>query len=253
MKDDKRLVRILSHHDIVSLLELINESCVCKDERDFRKLMACLKELVPFEFAICGMIQTAKDRSVKSYEVINVSYPTEWLSVYMARRYQEVDPVMRENLANFDLQYWHDTYKEYETPREFIFSACDFGLSKGYTHGVRNPTGNTGSIFSFAGDFMEREDRTEAILRHAIPHLHNALGRVVNVFSPVKKVTVTHREREVLNWLKSGKTNAEISEIMRISENTVKYHVKTIMNKFGSATRAQCVAIAVEQGLIDIG
>lgn len=252
MKDDKGLVKILSHQDIVALLELINESCLCKDERDFRRLMTRLKELIPFEFAICGMIQTAKDRSVKSYEVINVSYPSEWLSVYMARGYLEIDPIIRENVANFDLQYWQDTYKEYETPREFIFSACDFGLSKGYTHGVRNPKGSTGSLFSFAGDFMEREDRTEAILRHAIPHLHNALGRVVNVFVPVKKVLVSSREREVLNWLKSGKTNAEISEIMRISENTVKYHVKTIMHKLGSATRAQCVAIAVEHGLIDI-
>ena len=48
---------------------------------------------------------------------------------------------------------------------------------------------------------------------------------------------LSSREREVLEMLLAGRTNAEIGEALFISENTVKYHVKNILQKTGCKNR----------------
>lgn len=60
------------------------------------------------------------------------------------------------------------------------------------------------------------------------------------------------REKEVLNWLKLGKTNWEISVILQISERTAKFHVGNIMKKLNAVTRGHAVAkaISLEKALI---
>ena len=60
------------------------------------------------------------------------------------------------------------------------------------------------------------------------------------------------REKEVLNWIKQGKSTWDISVILGISRSTVNFHVNNILQKLDAVSRAQAVAIAIEQGLIDI-
>jgi len=59
------------------------------------------------------------------------------------------------------------------------------------------------------------------------------------------------REKEVLNWLKKGKSSWEIASILNIGESTVNFHITNIMHKLNAVSRTQAVAIAVEQGLIN--
>jgi DNA-binding CsgD family transcriptional regulator len=63
--------------------------------------------------------------------------------------------------------------------------------------------------------------------------------------------SLTAREKEVLQWVRQGKSNWEIAAILGISERTVKYHVSGILNKLDVVTRAQAVAVALELGLIE--
>lgn len=102
---------------------------------------------------------------------------------------------------------------------------------------------------------MTRSDRTQEILRRIVPHLHQALLRIVAPLDrlhegPYKKLSP--REKEVLGWIKEGKTSWEISAILFISERTVNFHVRNILEKVHAVTRAQAVAIAIEEGLIDV-
>ena len=99
---------------------------------------------------------------------------------------------------------------------------------------------------------MNRDCRTEAILEYIIPHFHNALSLAIRSQSSRTPAFISPREREVLNWLKLGKTNAEISDVLGISKNTVKYHLKMIMQKLSTRTRTQTVAAALERRLIEI-
>ena len=52
--------------------------------------------------------------------------------------------------------------------------------------------------------------------------------------------------------MKDGKTAWDISQILSISERTVKFHVQNIMRKVNATNRAQAVAICMENGFIDI-
>jgi DNA-binding NarL/FixJ family response regulator len=63
---------------------------------------------------------------------------------------------------------------------------------------------------------------------------------------------LTEREHEVLNLLVQGITsNRELAERLVISENTVKYHFRNILDKLHVQNRAQVVAFAVRQGIVE--
>lgn len=62
--------------------------------------------------------------------------------------------------------------------------------------------------------------------------------------------SLSMREKEVLKWLKMGKSSWDISIILDISERTVNFHITNIMNKLDAITRTQAVAISIEKGLI---
>lgn len=63
---------------------------------------------------------------------------------------------------------------------------------------------------------------------------------------------LTDREREVLGLLTDGVTsNRELADRLFVSENTVKYHLRNILEKLRLNNRAQVVAYALRHGLVD--
>ncbi len=63
---------------------------------------------------------------------------------------------------------------------------------------------------------------------------------------------LTDRERDVLELLVTGVTsNRELAARLSISENTVKYHLRNILDKLHLHNRAQVIAYAVREGLIE--
>jgi DNA-binding NarL/FixJ family response regulator len=63
---------------------------------------------------------------------------------------------------------------------------------------------------------------------------------------------LTVREIDVLRHVAGGNRNRDIAERLFISEETVKVHVKHIMEKLGASDRTQAVAIAVRRGIIQL-
>jgi DNA-binding NarL/FixJ family response regulator len=63
---------------------------------------------------------------------------------------------------------------------------------------------------------------------------------------------LTEREREVLRHVAAGNRNREIGVTLHISEETVKVHLKHIMEKLGASDRTEAVTIAVRRGFIEI-
>lgn len=64
--------------------------------------------------------------------------------------------------------------------------------------------------------------------------------------------TLTEREIEVLREVAGGNKNKDIANKLFISEETVKVHVKHIMEKLGAADRTQAVTIGVRRGIIQL-
>ena len=63
---------------------------------------------------------------------------------------------------------------------------------------------------------------------------------------------LSDREIEVLRYVAAGNRNREIGERLFIAEETVKVHLKHIMNKLGANDRTQSVTIAAKRGIINL-
>ena len=63
---------------------------------------------------------------------------------------------------------------------------------------------------------------------------------------------LTDREIDVLKRIAGGNRNRDIAELLFISEETVKVHVKHIMEKLGASDRTQAVAIGIRRGIIHL-
>lgn len=67
---------------------------------------------------------------------------------------------------------------------------------------------------------------------------------------PANTCHLSPRELTVLLWMKEGKTNWEIAQILGLSERTVRFHVGGIFEKLDVTSRTQAVARALGAGLI---
>jgi len=76
--------------------------------------------------------------------------------------------------------------------------------------------------------------------------------------SPVKRALasrtpdsdLSQRERQVLELLATGNSNKKISELLGITEATVKCHVSTILMRLNAVDRTQAVVSALQRGLV---
>lgn len=63
---------------------------------------------------------------------------------------------------------------------------------------------------------------------------------------------LTEREIDVLRHVAGGNRNRDIAERLFISEETVKVHIRHIMQKLGASDRTEAIAIAVRRGIVQL-
>lgn len=63
---------------------------------------------------------------------------------------------------------------------------------------------------------------------------------------------LTPRELLILNEVVKGLANKQIADVLSISENTVKWHLKNILGKLRVADRAEAVAVSIQRGIIHL-
>jgi DNA-binding NarL/FixJ family response regulator len=75
---------------------------------------------------------------------------------------------------------------------------------------------------------------------------------VANLAEHLSDEPLTDRERDVLRHLAGGNRNRDIARLLFIAEDTVKVHMRHIMEKLGASDRTEAVAIAVRRGIIQL-
>ena len=94
-------------------------------------------------------------------------------------------------------------------------------------------------------------------LAQAIRQVHSGRKRVppdiaARLAEHMGSEKLTEREVQVLERVAGGNRNRDIADLLSISEETVKVHVKHIMEKLGANDRTQAIAIAVRRGIIQL-
>jgi len=242
----------LTRSEMQGVLEILHHTMQATTGTDVHHLLQLVQHVVASPLVIGGVAQLNPKGTFQDFNsVINVSYSNDWLYHYGTKGYATVDPVLQSVLSTFQTQVWEQTYKGASSPKqlEFVEEARSYGLTHGLTTGMLEPGRNFASFFSFAGGEPDHIVRYKKLLEYLLPHLHRIL--IANVHTPpanrVKGLSA--RELMVLEWMKQGKTNWEISRIIGVSERTVRFHVEGIFMKLDVGSRTQAVACAIEQGL----
>ena len=100
-----------------------------------------------------------------------------------------------------------------------------------------------------SGDAVIAPSSTKRLLEHVATGV-----TVVTSSEPDERLAgLTDREREILQLIARGLSNAELSAELYLSETTVKTHVRHILAKLGVRDRVQAVVVAYETGLAQAG
>jgi len=99
---------------------------------------------------------------------------------------------------------------------------------------------------------MPRKQLVEMIRRVHSGKKHIPPEVVAHLAEHLGDETLSKREIEVLQRVSGGNRNSDIAALLFISEETVKGHIKHIMEKLGASDRTEAVAIAVRRGIIQL-
>ncbi|MDE7547007.1 autoinducer binding domain-containing protein [Acetobacter fabarum] len=204
-----------------------------------------LTRLGPFAHTI-GMVHKTH---VKERYLIDTTYPDSWMQYYLKNCYQNIDPVIENARHKFSPYDWNSINIRNNDQKKMMREFQDTGFKSGYV--VPLPVSPSMLLLvGIASNDTEINFRDRAMLQIAVNHYHARYMQLINDSPQKEECSLSDRERECLLWSAHGKNTSEISSILRISENTVKYHLKNIMQKLGSHNRIQAVVKAINLGLI---
>lgn len=181
-------------------------------------------------------------------------FPRRFLAVYREQRWDRVDPHVRVAMRRHGAFEWRAA----QPPVKLSSAQLDFyselkarGMNSGAIVPLRGPNGE----FTMCGtNSSSHEPLTPAKLGRVGAIAMQAWLRHADLTQKVSEpaTRLSRREIECLTWLKDGKTNWEIGEILDISEKTVEFHVGNAMRKLKVDNRVAAVVAALRNGVIDL-
>jgi LuxR family transcriptional regulator, quorum-sensing system regulator CviR len=248
----------LTKAECVGFLEVVHFAVQSETPEDVKDALVRFQSLFSFTRVIGGLAKLSHVGTFEGFtNVLNVSYPEEWLRLYWQKGYFEIDPVFKTALEKPGTQHWETTYQDTSSDkqREFMAAAKEFGLADGITTGSADPACGIGTFCSFASAERVDAKRYVPLVEYFGYHVHIALLRTAPKSSQpvapcVKELSL--REMTILNWVKNGKTNWEIAKIIGVTERTVRFHVESIFSKLDVTSRSHAVATAIAHGLPNV-
>lgn len=222
----------------------------CDDPRVvFRRVEKAAREL-GFEYCAYGLRTPLPLTNPKMIVLSN--YPSAWQARYTEAGYLEIDPTILHGRRNQHPLIWSDAV--FANAPQLWEEAQAAGLRVGWTQSILNGFGVTG-ILTLARSVepltSEELAAKELKMRLLVSLTHTALARVLaRQVDAGFSITLTPRETEVLKWHADGKTSNDISEILTISIDTVKFHTKNAVLKLGAANKTAAAVRATMLGLL---
>ncbi|VFR28784.1 transcriptional regulator RhlR [plant metagenome] len=229
-------------------LALLDEAA--SEQAVFRKIEATAHAL-GFEYCAYGR-RGPLPLSKPAVRMIN-NYPASWQTHYARAGYLAVDPTVAHGRRSTQPLVWNDAI--FAATPELWADARAAGLRVGWAQSSLDGYGVGGmlSLVRSKEPLGHSElAAKEAAMRWLTQVTHLTMSRVMG---PAPQghasVSLTPRETEILKWHADGKTAEEISDILLISVDTVKFHTRNAAQKLGAPNKTAAVVRAVMLGLLN--
>lgn len=222
-----------------------------KTETELFREVLLAAQAIGFEYCAYGMrfsVPIARPRHV----LVN-NYPIPWQSRYEEMGYIHHDPTVMHGLKCQDPILWNDDL--FISAPQLWSEAKEAGLRVGWAQAspMRNGVGGMLSLARSHDPLLPSELNAIGLRLPWLANIaHMGFLRMLDakdILCPELKLTP--REKEVLRWSADGKTIPDISQILLISEDTVKFHTRNVLCKMDVTNRTAAVARAAFLGLLD--
>ncbi|HEY8099776.1 MAG TPA: helix-turn-helix transcriptional regulator [Burkholderiaceae bacterium] len=234
------IVRSTEVHDSDALLALINSDVV---------------NVLHHDAMVCGYGMVSPDGSYV-HNMLHHNYPGGYFDALATPDGKADSPLIQRWRATLEPIVFQAVRDDDGYPEEWVNTFKRYGLRNTAAHGVLDVRGKSGSYFIFSNIYGEVGEKEVFLLKLLMPHLHFALMRALTTIQEYGRLAgssqepMNDRQKEILQWMNQGKTNWEISQILSMTENNVKYNIEQILVKLGVRNRAQAVSKAMLLGIL---
>ena len=185
------------------------------------------------------------------------NYPPEWTRRYVEKHYISEDLVSRFSASTLRPFLWHHIGQHYDltaSQKQVFNEAAEFNLRSGGAVPIHGPgaakasfaVANNMSEENFAALFKAQRHELHLVATYA----HERMMQIGLSDQPATPPKLTSREIEVMTWSSRGKTAWEIAEILSLSEETIRDHIKHACRKLNTSNKTHAIAVALLHGLI---
>jgi DNA-binding CsgD family transcriptional regulator len=195
-----------------------------------------LRELFPHQHAVLGF-GCVHSLGIAIEETLCIDLPNSYIAGIRNDAGYIDSPVLSRWQATRELQYFdletipHDTYKRW------LVNFRAHRLHNGVTDGYVDSSSNTAAFLTLFNVAAGVKHSGTALRALGVSQVHVALLRIRTKGEHTCQFVLTPAELEVFQWVRVGKSNSEIAQILRKSMLTVRNQVQSLLKKTGSANR----------------
>jgi len=229
-------------------LDVIHECANVEDPAGLEAVVVSLQREIGIDGCILGFKESYDTCLVENSSIVSYGISGEWLQLYKSQRLDALDPVAQEAFEFQQPLPWAEVYRKSAfDSRNFISLSQDFRLLDGMSCANKSNRFSRGATCVSVTSERWLSSSQLNVLHFILPHLNEAIAQPMLWAKP----EMTFREKEILDWVKIGKSSWEISVILSVSERTVKFHLNNVYKKLDVHCRAQAIARAFKLGVID--
>jgi DNA-binding CsgD family transcriptional regulator len=234
-----------------SFEDYMEASQTCASIDDLKQLFGFFASGEGFENHVLTTIGDRQLTNVAWFEL-----PKHYPEAYIENKWERIDPILPASRKVRVAFSWSDALAGVKLNRaqQAFFHECHgLQVRNGIVIPLHGPDSRC-DIFSLSRRTDEAPDAKRLRLTYAVAvqtwcRFLELSGTGLRIDSQLHS-RVTERELEVLRWIKAGKTNQEIAEILNIKLKSVEFHVHNVLNKLGAPNRISAVVMALQNGLI---
>ncbi len=250
---------LLDAEDKTNLALILERAAPIRNrEQFFTWTQGVLQTLIPHEILICCVSNVLTGDWHKYYSSASRYFKDSHFAGVCAEdglMPRLIQKWMHSELPVFMTERVEPGLKNMHFDTGFLPTLRELELRNAVVHCLRGPDAGLKSFLCFSriqGSFSDKLAHSVHLLS---PNVVEVLCRVLSAESSIERngVSISKREQEILQWVRDGKSNAEIAQILELSPLTVKNHIQNIRAKLGVHTRGHAVARAISLGALRPG